>query len=126
MIKIILFPLLLIAVLTGFSATAGDATAGGPSVGGISIDRHGRQLGVDLQGHVTSVGPTIWFQRRRVVVSPDGRWRAVVRRGPWGDEKTATVAIGPRGASAPLRIVERHLAADRSRIAWSPDSPGSR
>lgn len=122
MTKLLLLPLLLIAVLTGCGATAGDAAGGNPTVGGISIDRDGKELSVDLQGHVTAVGPTIWFQRRRVVASPDGRWRAVVRRGPWGDEKTATVAIGPRGTNAPLRIVERHLAADRSRIAWSPDS----
>jgi hypothetical protein len=121
--KPILLSALLIAVLAGCGTTGSDAPASGdPTVGGVNVSRDGKQLAVDLQGHVTAAGTTIWSKRRRVVVSPDGRWRAVVQLGPWGDEKTGTVAIGRRAPAAPLRIVERHLSGESPRIAWSPDS----
>jgi dipeptidyl aminopeptidase/acylaminoacyl peptidase len=110
------------ATLMGCGAAAVDASADNwPKVGGIQVDRDGKQLALDLQGHVTAAGPASWSKRRRVVVSPDGRWRAVVQLGPWGDEKTGTVAIG-RTPNAPTRIVERHLSGESPRVLWSPDS----
>jgi hypothetical protein len=119
----ILMSALLAAVLTGWGAAAGEASANDwPKIGGIQVDAHGKQLALDLQGHVTAAGPARWSKRRQVVVSPDGRWRAVVQLGPWGDEKTGTVAIGRQAPKAPLQIVERHLSGERPRILWSPDS----
>jgi WD40-like Beta Propeller Repeat len=90
------------------------------SVGTVGFGREGARLAIDLAGRVTRAGDYP-DSRRRVVVSPNGRWRAVLGL-PGTSGATATVAIGPNRAGGSLRIVERHLYAGTADVQWSPDS----
>jgi hypothetical protein len=117
MTRIALIPaLVLVAALLGFGA---DDPAG--SVGGVAVDVAGSRLRIDLSGRVAPAGAVRTTARRRVVVSPDGRWQAVLDL-PGMSGNTGTVSIGRHLAGSPLNVVERHLYAGTSAVAWSPDS----
>jgi len=117
MTRLALIPgLVLVAALVGFGAS--DPTG---HVGGVAVDLGGTRLAIDLTGRVVPAGAVRATAARRVVVSPDGRWQAVLDL-PGVSGNTGTVSIGRRAAGSPLRIVERHLYAGTAAVAWSPDS----
>ena len=90
------------------------------SVGGVPVGAESVRLALDLHGHVERLG-AVRPARRRVAVSPDGRWQAVLQL-PGSSGNTGTVAIGRRSPHAPLRVVERHLFAGTAAVSWSADS----
>jgi hypothetical protein len=102
---------------------AGLAALGGPhgTVGGVVVDRNGAQLASDPNGRVERVGAFPEFRRARTVISPDGRWKAVLHL-PGISGNTGTVSLGPNRAGAPLRLVEAHLYAGTAQATWSADS----
>ncbi|HEY3614358.1 MAG TPA: hypothetical protein VGK92_11660 [Gaiellales bacterium] len=102
-------------------ALAGFRSADRGAVGDVAVDAAGARLAIDLAGHVRSVGAFAPDEPPSVLVSPDGRWRAVLRSsGTSGN--TATVAIGRHAPDGALHVVERHLYAGTGRAVWSPDS----
>ena len=108
---------LLAFILVGFLAAGHEGT-----VGSVRIGVSGLRLVIDLHGHVAPAGASSVGVRRRVVVSPDRHWQAVVQL-PGMKGNTGSVAIGRNEHGATLRIVERHLFVGTApRVIWSPDS----
>jgi hypothetical protein len=108
--------LVLVHAVVGFGATSQNGT-----VAGVQVDARGQRIAIDLSGQGSLVGVLPVAVRRRVVVSPDRRWRAVLAL-PGDVGNMGTVAIGRNVSGARAKVVERALLAGQAAVRWSPDS----
>jgi hypothetical protein len=108
---------LILVAATGCSAQTQVEGA----VAGLPVGTTPQQITIDLHGHAEAVNRSSDAGTRRIVVSPDGRWNAVLTL-PGQAGNTGEVALERRLSGRSRRIVERHLFTGPASVRWSPDS----
>ncbi len=118
--RLAVLAVLSLALLGSALVLAGFLRAGPGKVGDVDVGEHGARITIDLAGDAHESGRYDPYERPSVLISPDGRWRAVLHL-PGMSGNTGTVEIGRHDPDGPLRIVERHLFVGGGAV-WSPDS----